>query len=78
MILSLYLRGREFGPMRGNARYICRIARRAARIHPGCRPVFQRESDLTPDQIAVLNAMADDTERACLELLETGREPAHA
>lgn len=77
MILSIYLQGRELGTVRGSARYVTRVARRAARLHPGCRAVFQCDDDLTADQISVLNAIADDNERACLQLLESGYEPAH-
>lgn len=70
MLLYLNTYSRQIGPIRGNARYIVRLARRIERIcqHPGI--VLAHEADLTPSQRSVLGAIADQQERELRELLE--------
>lgn len=70
MLLYLTYSRRQIGPIRGDARYIVRLARRIERIcqHPGI--VLAHEADLSPSQRYVLSAIADHQERELRELLE--------
>lgn len=47
----------------GSARYISRIYRRLQRMGQATHLVTMRDEDLGPDQLALLNAMADHQEQ---------------
>lgn len=70
MILDIYLARRQYGPFCGSPRTIARFARRMQRLRPDCRIVLSPEHEFSSSQLAVLHAIADANERACLEQLE--------
>jgi hypothetical protein len=70
MILDIYLARRQYGPFCGSPRTIARLARRVQRLRPDCRVVLSPEHEFSASQLAVLHAIADANERACLEQLE--------
>lgn len=73
MILHLYSQGAS--PeliLRGQARQLARVIRRAERLGFDYRAVLSQEQDYTASQLAVLNTIADLQQGAFLSDLEAG------
>lgn len=69
MLLYCHLQ-RQVGPIRGNARYIARLARRVERLCANPGIVIGFEDDLSPSERSVLEAISEHQERELRELLE--------
>jgi hypothetical protein len=73
MFLNLYQGPRDPGLcVRASARQVERLVQQLRPLFPELTFVSTREKDLTPSQVAVLTAIADDQERELLAALEAG------
>jgi hypothetical protein len=73
MFLDIYQGPTDPGVcVRASARQVQRLVQQLRPLFPGTTFVTTRERDLTPSQVAVLAAIADDQERELLAALETG------
>lgn len=68
MILDIYTKTAQVGPLFGSARRLAKTLRHFERIHGPARAVFRQEEDYSPSQLAVLGAIADDQEQQLREL----------
>jgi hypothetical protein len=73
MFLDIYQSPADPGIcVRASARQVERLVQQLRPLLPGTTFVTTRERDLTPSQVAVLTAIADDQERELLAALEAG------